>query len=406
MVIRADAHQTTVGRIYSNGNPVLDSTHLLPNSFASQMMAQESLRGRRGRPGRRASTSKSGRRDTANAFLWPVPIPPAAPGMEDAGPPAPPLKDSPKKAAMLMNPAMERMVYQSRFTEIYSPDTPTAPRLRGITEGADSDGDDDGDDGIFRRTLNLEGEGFWKLTGKRLSALGAAHRRRKSQDPSQAYPPTQPAHNRYNVDEEARVAMEQMGLYSPPSCAASAAGATDADRHDKETKGKGYVFDAPLPGTGSCEFETNSVGRKIRLRLHPPGTIAGSPFGNTAPVKPDPILLCTLSLQPPDALSQSSSGSGVGAGHSHSHSHSQSRASIKLNKLGERFKAKAGRLHRESSWTEHVEQEAGSGQRSKLGSLLIEGEGMDVLDLVVVSSMGVFWKRYCEWTEDLREGGL
>ncbi|KAJ6261836.1 hypothetical protein Dda_2635 [Drechslerella dactyloides] len=413
---RVTGSQTTVGRIYSNGSGTLDSLPLVPNSFAAQMMAQEALRSKKGRrdrkrlnleiwtPGYQKFLCRPQPRprpgqtapDTAvsGAYLWPTPIPPPPPGEEDlSNRPPPPPKDTPKKA-MMMNPAMDRITYQSRFTEIYSPDTPTTPRPS--FPNSDDEDSTDADDGIFRRTLNLEGEGFWKSTGKRLSAFGAAaaaaHRRRKSHDQSPHRAPLpQQIKPKHDINEETRAAMEQMGLCSS---ADSSSASTPSAQPDKETKGKGYVFDAPLHGSGTCEFETNSVGRKIRLRLHPPHTMAGSPFGNTSVVKTDPLLLCTISFQPPDTNS-SSTGTETQSSHA--------RAALKLNKLGGKFKAK---LHRENSWTEHVEQEAGSGSRSKLGSLLVEGEGMDVLDLVVVSSMGVFWKRYCEWAEDLREGGL
>ncbi|KAK6350004.1 hypothetical protein TWF696_006256 [Orbilia brochopaga] len=422
---RVTGAQTTVGRIYSNGSGTLDSLPLLPNSFAAQMMAQEALRSKKGRRDRKRlnleiwtpgyqkflckpqSQSRPGEAapDAAvsSAYLWPTPIPPPPPGVEDLSErPPPPPKDTPKKA-MMMNPAMERLAYQSRFTEIYSPDTPTAPHP-AFPDGEDST---DADDGIFRRTLHLEGEGFWKSTGKRLSAFGAAaaaaHRRRKSHDQSPSRLPGPPQLKpKHDINEETRAAMQQMGLCSTDSLTSPSSSSTPSSLHDRETKGKGYVFDAPIRGAGTCEFETNSVGRKIRLRLHPPHTMAGSPFGNTSVVKAEPLLLCTISFQPPDTTA-TSAGASSSADDAHGGNNRHARAAAKLNKLGGKFKAK---LHRENSWTEHVEQEAGSGMRSKLGSLLVEGEGMDVLDLVVVSSMGVFWKRYCEWTEDLREGGL
>ncbi|KAF3908550.1 hypothetical protein ABW21_db0207575 [Orbilia brochopaga] len=423
---RITGNQTTVGRIYSNGSVALDSLPLMPNSYAAQMMAQEALRSKKGRRDRkrlnleiytpgyqkflcrpqtrpRSRPGEAAPDTVTDAQRWPAPIPPPPPGVEDlSGRPPPPPKDTPNRAMMMMNPAMERLAYQSRFTEIYSPDTPTTPR----PAFPDSEDSIDADDGIFRRTLHLEGEGFWKSTGKRLSAFGAAaaaaHRRRKSHDQSPNRTPGPPQLNpKHDINEETRIAMEQMGLCSTDSLPSPSASSSTPSLHDNQTKGKGYVFDAPIRGAGTCEFETNSVGRKIRLRLRPPNSVAGSPFGNTSVVKADPLLLCTISFQPPDTSSGNGASSGGDEAHSGQNRHA--RAALKLNKLGGKFKAK---LHRENSWTEHVEHEAGSGTRSKLGSLLVEGEGMDVLDLVIVSSMGVFWKRYCEWAEDLREGGL
>ncbi|KAK6363206.1 hypothetical protein TWF730_000649 [Orbilia blumenaviensis] len=441
---RTTGSQATIGRIYSNHNsPLIDIPHM-PNSYAAQMMHQESLVSKKGKRDRkrlnlevytdgyrkfvcqkplrtpatlnvpdtsRPSTATSDGGESVvsrGGYLWPAPVPPPPPGFEDVGPPPPP-KD-PLRPPMV-SPAMSRVSYQSRFTEVYSPDSPN-PSLRrprpqqqqsqqqppqqragGAPEVPESD---DESDGIFKRTLFLQGEGFWKTTGKRFSAFSSSHRRKRSESPG-SYPgnarqqpiPSQP---QYSVDEETRVAMEQMGLYStsPNYCQT---GSSPDERLGRETKGKGYVFEPPQKGTGTCEFETNGVGRKIRLRLHPPSTIAGSPFGNTAVVKGDPILLSTLSLSPPDAdRSPSPPGMTSRPGHSRG---------LSKFKFGDKFK----KLQRENSWTEQTEHDAGSGLRSKLGSLLVEAEGMDVLDLVVVSSMGVFYKRYCEWTEDLKEGG-
>ncbi|KAF3168664.1 hypothetical protein TWF751_007707 [Orbilia oligospora] len=431
---RVAGTQATIGRIYSNHNsPLVDIPHM-PNSYAAQMMHQESLVSKKGRRDRkrlnlevytdgyrkfvcqkpirtpttlnvpdttRPSTATSDGGESVSSrggYLWPAPVPPPPPGFEDVGPPPPP-KDL--FGPPMMSPAMSRVSYQSRFTEVYSPDSPN-PSIRRPrpqqqqpeTPAAQGPDIDDDSDDIFKRTLFLQGEGFWKSTGKRFSAL---HRRKRSDSPGshsryqqQQQPPQQP---QYTVDEETRVAMEQMGLYSTsPNYCPPGSGSPD-EKLDKETKGKGYVFEPPQKGTGTCEFETNGVGRKIRLKLHPPSTIAGSPFGNTTVVKADPILLSTLSLRPPDAdRSPSPSGTSSRPGHSRG---------LSKFKFGEKFK----KLQRENSWTEQAEHDAGGGLRSKLGSLLVEGEGMDVLDLVVVSSMGVFYKRYCEWSEDLKESG-
>ncbi|KAK6536429.1 hypothetical protein TWF281_000666 [Arthrobotrys megalospora] len=426
---RTTGSQATIGRIYSNHNsPLVDIPHL-PNSYAAKVMHQESLASKQGkrdrkrlnlevytvgyqkfvcqRPARtpatlnvpdtsRPSTATSdGSEGFTSGYLWPAPVPPPPPGSEEVGP-TPPPKDPPRPP--LMGPAMSRVSYQSRFTEVYSPDSPT-PSIRrprqqtGSGAGAvELPEPEDESDGIFKRTLFLQGEGFWKSTGKRLSAFSSAHRRKRSDSPGSYSSQRQPSQPQYAVDEETRVAMEQMGLYStsPSFCST---GTSPDERPGKETKGKGYVFDPPQKGSGTCEFETNGVGRKIRLRLHPPGTMAGSPFGHTAVVKGDPILLSTLSLRPPDAdRSPSPSGSSSRPGHSRG---------LSKFKFGEKFK----KLQRENSWTEQTEYESGGGLRSKLGSLLVEAEGMDVLDLVVVSSMGVFYRRICEWTEDLRDTG-
>ncbi|EPS42445.1 hypothetical protein H072_3598 [Dactylellina haptotyla CBS 200.50] len=418
--------QTTVGRIYSNHNGPLDSIPQIPNSFAAQMMAQEAMLSKKGRRDRkklnleiwtpgyqkflcqrpakspattvdapdtsRPSTGGTGEgRGGFRDYLWPAPVPPPPPGFEDIGPPPPP-KDSPRLSPKA-NPAMARI---SRFTEIYSPDTPVAPKQQQPTTPVEPEFDDEDADGIFKRTLTLAGESFWKSTGKRISAFHNARRKKSSEK------------NSYGVDEEARVAMQQMGLYSnatpssptsPISCPPTITGAAAADEGKKETKGKGYIFAPPVRGTGNCEFETNPSGRKIRLRLLPPNTTAGSPYGNSTVVKAEPILLSTISFQPPDGVGADarspspSTASFKPSGHS--------RASSKFKLVGEKFKAK---IH--GTLTEQVEHDAGSGLKSKLGSLTVEEEGMDALDMVVISCMGVFWKRYCEWTEDIREGGI
>ncbi|KAF3902709.1 hypothetical protein AA313_de0201690 [Arthrobotrys entomopaga] len=430
---QASGSQQTIGRIYSNHNGPLDTVPQIPNSFAAQMMAQEAMLSKKGkrdrkrlnleiftpgyqkflcqRPARSPANSSeapdTGRPSTGSSsdnggfsdYLWPAPIPPPPPGFEDVGPPPPP-KDSPRLSPM-MNPALAHMARPSRFTEIYSPDTPVAPKQPNVEQ---LEYEDDDADGIFKRTLHLAGDSFWKSTGKRISAFHAAHRKKRSGEGSSPY----------SVDEEARVAMQQMGVYptttttpASPSSISSCPplGSPSAEESKKETKGKGYIFSPPVRTSGKCEFETNGIGRKIRLRLHPPSTTVGSPYGNSTVVRPEPILLSTISFQPPnntDVRSPSPSASSF-KNSSSSSSGGHGRTSSKFKLVGEKFKAK---LHRADSWTEHVEAEAGSGLKSKLGSLLVEEEGMDALDMVVVSCMGVFWKRYCEWTEEIKEGGI
>ncbi|KAK6509438.1 hypothetical protein TWF481_004182 [Arthrobotrys musiformis] len=443
---RTTGSQATIGRIYSNNNsPLVDIPHM-PNSYAAQMMHNESLVSKKGKRDRkrlnlevytdgyrkfvcgpqrtartpvtpatlgvpdttRPSTATSDGGESVSSrgdgYLWPAPVPPPPPGFEDVGPPPPPKDPARSQQQMMMSPAMSRVSYQSRFTEVYSPDSPNPSIRRSRPQQQQSGGSspavelpeqEDESDGIFKRTLFLQGEGFWKSTGKRLSAFSASHRRKRSDSPgSYNRQQQQQSQSQYTVNEETRLAMEQMGLYSTSPNYCPPGSASPDERPDKETKGKGYVFEPPQKGTGTCEFETNGVGRKIRLRLHPPSTMVGSPFGNTAIVKGDPILLSTLSLRPPDADRSPSPSGGSSSKHGHSRG-------LSKFKFGEKFK----KLQRENSWTEQTEFDAGSGLRSKLGSLLVEGEGMDVLDLVVVSSMGVFYRRYCEWTEDLREGG-
>jgi len=271
----------------------------------------------------------------------------------------------------------------SQFVETYSPDSSTGHSPDSHRPTIPHTYVEDDSSPVFTRTLELEGDGFWKVSTKRFSEFVNHHRSKSSADISASKPPIA------FYDEETRQAMAQMGIETPDS----------SQSKPDELKLKGYAFDAPTQGAGRCEFESNAGGRKLRLKLHPPSSSTTSEQRRT-----DAILLATLSFQNPDSHNARPSSPSLPSSSSDPSVRRKSLSPHKnpfKGKLAEKFKPKS---RRQNSWTQYVddydpEVEAEGKCKAKLGSLTVESEGQDMLDLVVVSSMGVFRKKWEEWVQ-------
>lgn len=160
-------------------------------------------------------------------------------------------------------------------------------------------------------------------------------------------------------------------------------GTPTADR-----RGKGYTFTSPWDG--SCEFTTGATGRSLKCRHHLPGGGAGE-------VSELRFNLPTSSSSTSKPLSEKRSSYFTGKHRHHLGAHSYSSAedgtnfddgsstpSIVVNEDG-RIDLSLG------------QERAGGGfggKQAKLGKLIIEPEGVKMLDLLVAANIGLWWRAW------------
>lgn len=157
-----------------------------------------------------------------------------------------------------------------------------------------------------------------------------------------------------------------------------------------------YTFQSPWNGT--CEFSTGIAGRSLKCRhtLHSPVSSPESRVPSTATVSelrfnlPSSKLLGPLSPKRPPLVTGTLKRSSFFTG-----SHARGTPSMA---------AEGDAKDSESDGDERLDlslgqEQAGGGLRgkqAKLGKLIIEDEGLQMLDLIVAANMGVWWSVYCK----------
>ncbi|MCJ1477136.1 hypothetical protein MMC13_005807 [Lambiella insularis] len=159
-----------------------------------------------------------------------------------------------------------------------------------------------------------------------------------------------------------------------------------------------YTFQSPWNGT--CAFSTGITGRSLKCKhtLHLPQASNGSRVSSTAPVSelrfnlPNSKLFAHLSPRRPPLVSGSTKRSSFPTG-SHVYSGTNMAptddAEDSDSEGSERMDLSLG------------QEDAGGGMRgkqAKLGKLIVEDEGLKMLDLIVMANMGIWWSVYGkEW---------
>ncbi|MCJ1467476.1 hypothetical protein MMC07_006101 [Pseudocyphellaria aurata] len=158
---------------------------------------------------------------------------------------------------------------------------------------------------------------------------------------------------------------------------------------------KGYVFQSPWDGI--CEFHTGVAGRSLKCRhTVSPLRVTPQAQGRSAPVS-------ELRFNLPS--SKSLSGSSRTLKVSQGYSGGPKRVSIlSTRSYNQRYSGAAGERAYENSASSDDrldlslgQEHAGGGfggKQAKLGKLIIEIEGLKMLDLVVAANIGIWWRVY------------
>lgn len=158
---------------------------------------------------------------------------------------------------------------------------------------------------------------------------------------------------------------------------------------------KGYVFQSPWDGI--CEFHTGVAGRSLKCR-HTVSPLRVIPHaqGRSAPVSelrfnlPSSKSLSGSSRKSkvPQSYSESSKRSSVLSTRSYNHFHSGAvgeQAYEDSASSDDRLDLSLGQEHAGGGF---------GGKQAKLGKLIVEIEGLKMLDLVVAANIGIWWRVY------------
>ncbi|KAI9844926.1 MAG: hypothetical protein M1837_005212 [Sclerophora amabilis] len=168
----------------------------------------------------------------------------------------------------------------------------------------------------------------------------------------------------------------------------------DFEPESSRKRAKGYFFRSPWDGR--CEFSTGLAGRSLKCKHTLPNT------GTSEPSPSVTVSDLRFNLPRPPIFNSASSG----ASNLPKASNEIKKASLMLNQKLQKHLSP----HHEASTSNSLanddpdrmdltlgQEKAGGGSRgksAKLGKLVIEDEGLRMLDLIVAANMGVWWTIY------------
>ncbi|KAI9797862.1 MAG: hypothetical protein M1833_005062 [Piccolia ochrophora] len=236
-----------------------------------------------------------------------------------------------------------------------------------------------GKESVFRRQITVEGSGFWNRN---------FWRRRQNSMPTDD---ADTSGNTINVESSERTSTERPLTARPPLMNGPASSSA-VDKGRAKAKAKGYVLSSPWDGL--CEFSTGGGGRILKCK-HTLPPLNGSAVQTSATVSELRFNLPqSATSAPPSAVATPSveeKGSrrvSFFSGHNfHKRQSSQNTVttSTATDDEGGRFDLSLG------------QEKAGGGtrgKRAKLGKLIVEDEGLRMIDLLVAANMAVWWQVY------------
>ncbi|KAF2835152.1 hypothetical protein M501DRAFT_942724 [Patellaria atrata CBS 101060] len=225
--------------------------------------------------------------------------------------------------------------------------------------------------GVFHRRMWLEGSKF--------SNFAAGHRRSESGG-STTHPETYSNNSDYRISEDASPTTQGFGRLPLPR---------DEELHGigpaierRSPTSKGYTFLSPW--NGRCEFVTGGAGRSLKCKHSLPTIAAASNSSATVTVSELRFNLPTSSRVP-------------------SATAPEDRSSARRSSM---FKKPQPQIHAASSALadrpDKLDLSLGlefagggfAGRQAKLGKLIIEDEGLKMLDLMVATNMALWWRAY------------
>lgn len=157
---------------------------------------------------------------------------------------------------------------------------------------------------------------------------------------------------------------------------------------------KGYVFQSPWDGV--CEFQTGVAGRSLKCKhIRSPQRAVPQSQGRSAPVS-------ELRFNLPSSKSLGASSRKSKSLQDYSEGSKRSSVSSAGNHHFSSFGAARDSYEGDSSSDDRFDLSLGQeragggfgGKQAKLGKLIIESEGLKMLDLVVAANVGIWWRVY------------
>ncbi|KAL6707554.1 hypothetical protein ACN47E_003903 [Coniothyrium glycines] len=155
---------------------------------------------------------------------------------------------------------------------------------------------------------------------------------------------------------------------------------------DRQTTFRGYVFSSPW--SGRCEFVTGTGGGSLKCRHIVPGLQGALPAAlNVSELRFN--LPSTFKAATPKADEQSKRSSFFNRGR-----HSRSDSTVSVNREGSVEEARYSLDRLDLSLGQEFAGGGFGGKQAKLGKLILEDEGLKMMDLLVAANLGLWWRAY------------
>ncbi|KAF2661714.1 hypothetical protein K491DRAFT_586747 [Lophiostoma macrostomum CBS 122681] len=211
----------------------------------------------------------------------------------------------------------------------------------------------------FRRRVWME--------GSRYSNGGFGHRRNKSHDSSMGYPDSRGS---FEMSSRERSSMDLRPQGMPPFLSREDQPYSTISVGDNQSSFRGYVFMSPW--NGRCEFITGAGGGSLKCRHVVPGLQGAPPVAMPVSELRFNLPSSSKATTPNEETSKRSSFFHRPRNHRNHSSISEMNLSLGQEFAGGGF----------------------GGKQAKLGKLIIEDEGLKMLDLLVAANMSLWWRAY------------
>ncbi|KAF1834312.1 hypothetical protein BDW02DRAFT_569209 [Decorospora gaudefroyi] len=227
---------------------------------------------------------------------------------------------------------------------------------------------------VFRRRLWMEG---LQHTGG-----GFGHRKNNSYDYSTGRPDSRGS---YSGQGEAP-SMDSRPPPTPPFVTHEGQRYGSIQVSDRQTSFRGYVFTSPWDGR--CEFVTGAGGGSLKCRHIVPG-LQGAP--------PVAMVVSELRFNLPSSARGATPKTEEGSKRSSlfqrgRHSRNNSSLSVSRDDGTEQIRSSTDRL--DLSLGQEFAGGGFGGKQAKLGKMILEDEGLKMMDLLVAANLGLWWRAY------------
>ncbi|KAH7349124.1 hypothetical protein BKA66DRAFT_476926 [Pyrenochaeta sp. MPI-SDFR-AT-0127] len=226
----------------------------------------------------------------------------------------------------------------------------------------------------FRRRLWMEGSQY--------TNGGFGHRKKNSYDSSIGRPDSTDG---YGAQGE----RSSMDLRPPPSSSSLTRNGqpySTIQVSDRQTSFRGYVFTSPW--NGRCEFATGGVGGSLKCRHIVPG-LQGAP--------PAAMQVSELRFNLPSSSKVATPRGEESSKRSsffHRGRHSRNNSSVSINRDDGVEDARNSLDRLDLSLGQEFAGGGFGGKQAKLGKIIIEDEGLKMMDLLVAANLGLWWRAY------------
>ncbi|KAH7091106.1 hypothetical protein FB567DRAFT_436330 [Paraphoma chrysanthemicola] len=225
---------------------------------------------------------------------------------------------------------------------------------------------------VFRRRLWMEGSQY--------NNGGFGHRKNSSYD----FNPVRPG-SRGSYDARTDRTSTDTRTTQPPFLTRDDQTYSTIQVTDRPTSFRGYVFTSPW--NGRCEFVTGSGGGSLKCRHIVPGLQGAPPAAML--VSELRFNLPSSSIPPTPKGEESSKRSSF----FHRGRHSRNNSSISVNRDNtEDVRSSLDRL--DLSLGQELAGGGFGGKQAKLGKIIVEDEGLKMMDLLVAANLALWWRAY------------